>query len=333
MTSRPCTSCRKGVFTNTPQSGPYRGAGRPEAAYFIERMIEHAAKQIGMDLRRDPPPQSHPAGQAALHHADATGSTTPASSCACSTSASRRRLEGLRGAPARHRKRTASCAAARSAIYIEFGGIFNDRMDMPLRSGRHAHDLRRHAFARPGPRHGVRAARARIARRAVRDRSATCRATPPRCRSAAAPTARAARWSAAMRSKCAADAIIEKAKPMAAAMMEADAGDIEFKDGNFRVAGTDKAITLVEVAKASYAPMGPMTGKFGIGLEGTGSFSPSRRAIRTARMSVEVEVDPETGDGRGRPLLRGRRSRPRAQSDDRARPAAWAAWCRASARR
>ena len=42
----------------------------------------------------------------------------------------------------------------------------------------------------------------------------------------------------------AADAIIDKAKPMAAAMMEADAGDIEFKDGNFKVAGTDKAIPL-----------------------------------------------------------------------------------------
>ena len=60
--------------------------------------------------------------------------------------------------------------------------------------------------------------------------------------------------------KRAADAIIDKAKPMAAAMMEADAGDIEFKDGNFNVAGTDKAIPLIEVAKASYAPMGPMTG-------------------------------------------------------------------------
>jgi hypothetical protein len=40
----------EGVFTNTPQAGPYRGAGRPEAAYFTERMIEHAAKQIGMDV-------------------------------------------------------------------------------------------------------------------------------------------------------------------------------------------------------------------------------------------------------------------------------------------
>ena len=83
--------------------------------------------------------------------------------------------------------------------------------------------------------------------------------------------------------KRAADAIIDKAKPMAAAMMEADAGDIEFSDGNFKVAGTDKAIPLTEVAKASFAPMGPMT-KFGIGLEGSGSIRRNRRAIRTAHM-------------------------------------------------
>ena len=41
-------------------------------------------------------------------------------------------------------------------------------------------------------------------------------------------------------------------------MMEADAGDIEFKDGKFDVVGTDKTIALVDVAKAFYAPMGPL---------------------------------------------------------------------------
>ena len=108
-----------------------------------------------------------------------------------------------------------------------------------------------------------------------------------RCRSAAAPTARAARSSAATRCKAASEAIIEKGKPMAAAMMEADAADIEFKDGAFRVVGTDKVIPLTDVAKASYAPMGPLTEKFGVGLEATGSYSaPVRRAIPTARTSA-----------------------------------------------
>jgi aerobic carbon-monoxide dehydrogenase large subunit len=95
--------------------------------------------------------------------------------------------------------------------------------------------------------------------------------------------------------KRAADAIIDKAKPMAAAMMEADAGDIEFKDGNFKVAGTDKAIPLTEVAKASFAPMGPMT-KFGIGLEGSGSHSPEPPSHPNGAHAVEVEIDPDTGE-------------------------------------
>ena len=83
--------------------------------------------------------------------------------------------------------------------------------------------------------------------------------------------------------KRAADAIIDKAKPMAAAMMEADAGDIEFKDGTFKVAGTDKAIPLTEVAKASFAPMGPMTKVRHRAGRLRARIRPSRRAIRTAR--------------------------------------------------
>jgi carbon-monoxide dehydrogenase large subunit len=78
-------------------------------------------------------------------------------------------------------------------------------------------------------------------------------------------------------------------------MLEADAGDIEFKDGNFTVAGTDKAIPLVEVAKASFAPMGPMT-QFGVGLEGSGSHSPEPPSHPNGAHAVEVEIDPETGE-------------------------------------
>ena len=43
------------------------------------------------------------------------------------------------------------------------------------------------------------------------------------------------------------------------------------------VVGTDKAITIADVAKAAYAPMGPLTDKFGVGLEASGSFSPQMK--------------------------------------------------------
>src|SRR5213075_493578 len=66
--------------------------------------------------------------------------------------------------------------------------------------------------------------------------------------------------------KGAADAIVEKAKPMAAFLLEAAAADLEFAEGSFRISGTYKKIGLVDVAKAFFRPVGPTT-KFGTGLD------------------------------------------------------------------
>src|SRR5258707_14696424 len=70
--------------------------------------------------------------------------------------------------------------------------------------------------------------------------------------------------------KGAADAIIEKAKGMAAHLMEASPKDIEFQAGKFTVVGTDRSIPLTEVAKAFYRPVRPTT-RFGTGLDASGS--------------------------------------------------------------
>jgi len=96
--------------------------------------------------------------------------------------------------------------------------------------------------------------------------------------------------------KVASDALVAKGKQLAAAMMEADAADLEFEDGQYRVVGTDKAITLTDVAKASYAPMGPLTDKFGVGLEASGSYSANPPSHPNGAHACELEVDPETGE-------------------------------------
>jgi carbon-monoxide dehydrogenase large subunit len=98
--------------------------------------------------------------------------------------------------------------------------------------------------------------------------------------------------------KAAADTIIEKGKPMASALMEADVADLEFKDGRYRVAGTDKSIAIADVAKAFYAPMGPLTEKFGVGLEASGSYSANPPSHPNGSHACELEVDPETGEVR-----------------------------------
>src|SRR5262249_20866230 len=56
------------------------------------------------------------------------------------------------------------------------------------------------------------------------------------------------------------------------------------------------SIGIVDVAKASYAPMGPLTDKFGVGLESTGSFSANPPSHPNGSHVCEVEVDPDTGE-------------------------------------
>ena len=50
------------VFTNTAPTSVYRGAGRPEAIYFIERMLDEAARVSGIDRVEIAPPQSDQTG-------------------------------------------------------------------------------------------------------------------------------------------------------------------------------------------------------------------------------------------------------------------------------
>jgi aerobic carbon-monoxide dehydrogenase large subunit len=94
--------------------------------------------------------------------------------------------------------------------------------------------------------------------------------------------------------KRAADAIIEKAKPMAATMLEAAAGDLEFKDGSFRIVGTDRALPLTEVAKGFYRPV-MLPPQFDVGLEASGTFAAEPPNYPNGCHVCEVEIDPDTG--------------------------------------
>ena len=60
----------KCVFTNTTPVGAYRGAGRPEANYYMERLVETAAAETGIDRDRTAPPKPHPARGDAVQGAE-----------------------------------------------------------------------------------------------------------------------------------------------------------------------------------------------------------------------------------------------------------------------
>jgi carbon-monoxide dehydrogenase large subunit len=283
-----------GLFTNTSQNGPYRGAGRPEAAYFTERLIEHAAREIGIDsaeIRRRNliPAAKIPYNTPTFWTYDSGEFNRLLDKCVEASDwggyAARRKDSEKRG---KLRGRGVS-------YYIEFGGIFNDRMDLKfdpggsltIFAGTHSHG-QGHAtvFAQivhellGVPFDQIRFVQGDTAQVAMGRGTYGARS--------------AVVGGSAL--KLAADAIIDKGKPLASAMMEADVADIEFKEGSYRVAGTDKSISIVDVAKASYAPMGPLTKQFGVGLEASGSFSPEPPSHPNGAHTCEVEVDPETGE-------------------------------------
>ncbi len=59
-----------GVLTNTTPTDAFRGAGRPEACYVLERLADAAAAQARPRPRRDPPAQPHPCKRDAVQDAD-----------------------------------------------------------------------------------------------------------------------------------------------------------------------------------------------------------------------------------------------------------------------
>jgi carbon-monoxide dehydrogenase large subunit len=92
----------------------------------------------------------------------------------------------------------------------------------------------------------------------------------------------------------AADKVIARARKIAAKMLEAAEADIVFADARFAVAGTDRGVTLKEVARAAFQPPQLPPG-VEPGLYETGTFSPRQDTWPNGTHVCEVEIDPETG--------------------------------------
>ena len=88
--------------------------------------------------------------------------------------------------------------------------------------------------------------------------------------------------------------IIEKGRPIAAHLMEAAIEDIEFADGRFEIAGTDRAVSITEVAKASFSAATRPPDSDG-GLSAFATYSHKAPTFPNGCHASEVEIDPETG--------------------------------------
>ena len=92
----------------------------------------------------------------------------------------------------------------------------------------------------------------------------------------------------------AADKVIDKGRRLAAHLMETAVADVEFADGRFAVAGTDRALTLEEVARASFQPARLPPG-MEPGLIEQATWAPAQPTYPNGCHVCEVEIDPETG--------------------------------------
>jgi carbon-monoxide dehydrogenase large subunit len=92
----------------------------------------------------------------------------------------------------------------------------------------------------------------------------------------------------------AAEKIVARGKKLAAHLLEAAELDIEFREGKFTVAGTDKAIDIVELAKASYRIAG-LPRDMEVGLTEAAVVVPTGPTYPNGTHVCEVEIDPDTG--------------------------------------
>ena len=119
----------------------------------------------------------------------------------------------------------------------------------------------------------------------------------------------------------ASDLVIERGKAFAAQLFEAAAADIQFQDGTFRVAGTDRAIDIMELAGKART-MAPSLGMEG-GLDAAATTKLSAWTFPNGCHIAEVEVDPDTGIGGRRRLQHRRRFRRGPEPDAGRGPGAW----------
>jgi len=285
----------RAVFTNTVPVHPYRGAGRPEATYITERLIEQAAVATGIDpveIRRRNyiPPQAMP-------YTTPTGFTYDSGDFArvadrCVEVADWKGFSARRAASEKHGKLRGRALT----YYIEDAGFFNERMELRFDPGGTL-TIVAGTFSH-GQGHAT--TYAQIVSEWLGVPFESIRFIQGDTNQVSFGRGTYASRSAVVASgalRQAADAIIEKAKPLAAHLMEAAVADVQFKEGRFDIAGTDRTMSLVDVAKAFYHPVG-LPRQFGIGLEASGAFAPEPPSFPNGAHICEVEVDADTGEVR-----------------------------------
>jgi aerobic carbon-monoxide dehydrogenase large subunit len=297
----------KAVFTNTVPVDAYRGAGRPEATFLLERLVDAIAHDTGMDrvaVRRQNfiPPDAFPyqtpvalqydSGDyiatldAALKAADYAG--FPARRAKAASAGKLRGigistyLEACGIAPSK----VAGALGARAGLYECANIRVHPTGSVSVFTGSHSH----------GQGHETTFAQLVTDRLGVPlDQVEVVHGDTQRIQFGMGTYGSRSLAVGGSAMVVAMDKIITKGRKIAAYLLEADLADIEFKDGSFRVQGTDRAKTLTEISLAAYVPHNYPIEELEPGLEETAFYDPKNFTFPGGCHVCEVEIDPETG--------------------------------------
>jgi carbon-monoxide dehydrogenase large subunit len=283
----------KCVFSNTTPVGAYRGAGRPEANYYMERLVDTAAAEMGIDriaLRRRNhiPPEAMP-------YKSPNGSTYDSGefTALLDQALALADWEGFAG------RKEASRARGRLrglgiGDYLELTGVtgremggvrFEPNGDVTLITG-----TLDYGQGHASPFAQVLASRLGIPFRRIR----LLQGDSDELIAGGGTGGSKSMMTSGVAIVEASDKVIENGRQIAAHVLEAAAADIEFRTGRFVIAGTDRSIGLMELAARLHAGLTlPPELPQNLDVRNVSNGPPS--AFPNGCHIAEVEVDPETG--------------------------------------
>ncbi|WP_208347332.1 xanthine dehydrogenase family protein molybdopterin-binding subunit [Pseudaestuariivita rosea] len=295
----------KAVFTNTVPVDAYRGAGRPEATFQLERVVDKAAREMGIDpveIRRrnfitefpyaTPVAVEYDTGD---YHATMDKLLELSDHAGFEVRAAESKANGkLRGFGISHYIEACGIApsnlvgqlGARAGLYESATVRVNATGSISVMTGSHSH----------GQGHETSFAQVVAEMIGIDEKQIDIvhgdTANTPMGMGTYGSRSLAVGGSAIVR---ATEKILNKAKKIAAHLLEASEADIELKDGTFTVAGTDKSVAWGDVTLAAYVPHNYPLEEIEPGLEETAFYDPANFTYPSGGYGCEVEVDPETG--------------------------------------
>lgn len=280
-----------GVFTNTSPTGPYRGAGRPEATYLIERLMDRAAGELGLDaveIRRRNliQPQAMPYTTQTGFVYDSGEFERLLNECL--------ELSDWDGFAVRRKEseRNQLLRGRSVAFFIEQAGIFNDQMGLrfdpsgavTILAGTHSHG-QGHATVFTQ----LVAEWLGIPFESVR----FLQGDTDKVHFGRGTYAARSSMLGGCALRLASDSIIKKGLPVAVHLLKAEPSQVTFEHGRYSDS-SGRFVSMTDVAKAAYQK-GGLPPDIGIGLEAVGSWSAAKPNFPNGCHICELEVDPRTG--------------------------------------